>query len=148
MRSVPALPRTTYMSSPTETSAGSRPQRDGDVPAAWTVEELSSVWGHQQARVNARIEVIERAITALMDSQLAGELRCDAERAAHTLAGSLGTFGFISASEAAGALELELAHPTPDRAPMLSALLLTVQHGVEGPVALCPDVASVVCRSD
>lgn len=130
------------MSPPTETSVSARAHGDAGVPVPWTVDELRSVWEHQQGRVNARIEVIEGAIASLTDGHLGAELRCDAQRAAHTLAGSLGTFGFIGASEAAAALDLELAHPAPDRAPLLSALLLRVRRGTEGPVVLCPDVAS------
>jgi HPt (histidine-containing phosphotransfer) domain-containing protein len=87
--------------------------------------------------------VIERAIAALASDRLDTDLRRDAERAAHMLAGSIGMFGFIRASKAARDLELQLAHPTPDRVPALSALLLRVRGGVEGPVVLCSDTAAV-----
>lgn len=110
---------------------------------AWTVDALRSVWEHQQDRVRERIGVIERAIAALTNDRLDSYLRRDAERAAHMLASSVGTFGFIGASEAARALELELArHPKPDRAPVLSALLLRVHNGVRGPVVLCSRTAT------
>jgi Hpt domain len=58
------------------------------------------------------------------------------------LAGSIGMFGFMDASEAAHSLELELAHPTSDHTPALSALVLRVRTGVQGPVALCSDIAA------
>ncbi len=106
---------------------------------AWTIGVLRSVWEHQRGRVNDRIAVIERAIAALADDALDADLRRDAERAAHMLAGSVGMFGFVDASDAARSLELELAHPTPDRAPQLSALLLRVRDGVQGPVILFSD---------
>jgi Hpt domain len=131
------------MSSFTKTSASPRTQGDDVQLAAWTVDELRSIWERQQLDVYARMDVIERAITALTDGRLTSELRRDAERAAHTLAGSLGTFGFVDASEAARELELELTHPTAGRAPALSALLQGARGGLEGPVLPCPDIASV-----
>ncbi len=108
---------------------------------AWTIGVLRSVWGHQRGRVHDRIAVIEHAIAALADDSLDADLRREAERAAHMLAGSVGMFGFVGASDAARSLELELVHPTPDRAPQLSALLDRVRSGVRGPVVLWPDVA-------
>jgi hypothetical protein len=53
------------------------------------------------------------------------------------LAGSVGMFGFTDASAAARELESELAHPTPEHRPALSALLGKLRCGVQGPVALC-----------
>jgi HPt (histidine-containing phosphotransfer) domain-containing protein len=126
--------------SPTKISADTGPTSTPSLEgAAWTVEALSSVWEHQQSRVSARIEVIERAVAALGEDHLSVDLKADAERAAHMLAGSIGMFGFIDASDAAHALELELAHPTPERAPVLSALLATLRSGVRRPVALRSD---------
>lgn len=117
----------------TGTSADARSAADGGPRAAWTAGELRSVWARQQDRVNDRLDVIERALAALADGRLDAALRRDAERAAHTLAGSIGTFGFTEASEAARGLELELAQPTADRAPALAALLLRMRAGVAGP---------------
>jgi chemotaxis protein histidine kinase CheA len=126
--------------SPTKTSAATRPTSEpGLEGAAWTIEALSSVWEHQQSRVRARIEVIERAVAALGEDHLSADRRADAERVAHMLAGSIGMFGLLDASDAAHALELELAHATSDRAPVLSALLARLHRGVQKPVALYSD---------
>jgi len=126
--------------SPTTRSPGVRAASEsGPQSAAWTVEALRSVWEHQQERVSDRISVIEGAITALANNRLDAGLRQEAERAAHMLAGSIGTFGFVDASDAAHELELELTHPIPDCTPALSALLLRLQSGVQGPVVLCAD---------
>src|ERR1700691_3333697 len=103
---------------------------------AWTLDALRSVWVHQQDRVNERIDAIERAIVALSEDRPNTDLKRDAERAAHMLAGSLGMFGFIDASEAARELEHELPHATPDRAAALAALLQRLRSGVRGPVAM------------
>jgi len=76
-----------------------------------------------------RVGLIERAVGALTAGELDGESRARARYAAHTLAGSVGTFGFASASRAASALELVLTDPTPDRVSALSALVVAVRSG-------------------
>ncbi len=109
--------------------------------AEWTVDTLRSVWEHQRGRVNERIETIERAVTVLASGGLDADLRREAERAAHMLAGSLGMFGFTRASRAARNLEAEFAHCTSERAPVLAALLTSLRSGVKGPVGL-PNISS------
>jgi chemotaxis protein histidine kinase CheA len=109
--------------------------------AAWTVDALRSVWEHQQGRMDERIETIERALAVLASGGLDADLRREAQRAAHMLAGSLGMFGFVRASRAARNLELELACSTSERAPVLSSLLTSVRSGVKGPVGL-PTISS------
>jgi HPt (histidine-containing phosphotransfer) domain-containing protein len=124
----------------TETSAGATPTMEpSEESAAWTVEALRSVWERQQDRVGERIGVIERAVAALADDRLDTDLRREAERATHMLAGSVGMFGFIDASDAARELESKLADPTSDQAPELSMLLLRLRGGVRGPVGLCTE---------
>ncbi len=103
----------------------------------WTLQALRSVWTHQRGRVEQRIGVIERAAAALAEGRLDAGLRIDAERAAHMLAGSLGMFGFLDASEAARELEAELLHPSTERAAQLPVLLCRLRAGIEGPVSLC-----------
>ena len=112
------------------------PPQPAQAQAAWTADALRSVWARQQGRVHARIALIERAATALAEDRLDTGLRADAERASHMLAGSLGMFGFIGASDAARELEAELAHPTPDCKAALPALLSRLRSGVQGPVSL------------
>jgi chemotaxis protein histidine kinase CheA len=125
------------MSFPTKTSTNATQAiEDGHENDALTASALQSIWEHQQDRVSVRIDLIERAIGALANDNLDADLRREAERAAHMLAGSVGMFGFMQASEAAHRLELELGHPTQDRVANLSALLLMLQNGVKGPVIL------------
>jgi len=127
------------------TSASAAPTAPGEPAldrAAWTVEALRSVWRHQQSRVSDRIAVIERALAALAEDRLEDDLRAQAERAAHMLAGSIGMFGFLAASDAARELEVELAQPTPDRAPALAALAARLRSGVQEPVVLRSDTAA------
>jgi Hpt domain len=127
--------------SSTTTYATTAPTREPDSEtAAWTSEVLHSVWARQRNRVDGLIGVIEQAVSALAESGLDTDLQADAERAAHMLAGSVGMFGFIDASVTAHELEAELAHPTPERALALSALLERLRCGVQGPVVLRSEV--------
>jgi diguanylate cyclase (GGDEF)-like protein len=79
-----------------------------------------------------RIDLIERAIAALIGGDLKEELRVEARRAAHTLAGSVGTFGFARASKAASELELMFDDLVQEQVPALSALIVTVRNELEG----------------
>ncbi len=97
---------------------------------------LRSIWEHQQGRINERIALIMRAIGALEQDHLDIDLRAGAQHAAHLLAGSVGIFGFLSASQAARSLEVKLAHAKPQDAPELSALLLSLRDELRGPVVL------------
>jgi HPt (histidine-containing phosphotransfer) domain-containing protein len=104
---------------------------------------VREVWARQQEQVRARIGVIENALAALADDRLEAGLRDEAERAAHTLAGSLGMFGFVSASAAARRLEQDPANPATACAEEMSTLLEQLQTGVNGPV-LCPGIADSI----
>jgi chemotaxis protein histidine kinase CheA len=61
----------------------------------------------ERARVSngARAEVIARALQALLDGDLPEDMRLHARAAAHSLAGSAGTFGFPLASRLGRDLE-------------------------------------------
>lgn len=66
---------------------------------------IAEVWQRFQPRVHEQITVLEQAVTALTHQTLTQELRQQAEQEAHTLAGSLGTFGFEQASQLARTIE-------------------------------------------
>jgi len=83
-----------------------------------------------RAEALARIGVIELAIAALGTGELDEQRRCEAERTAHMLSGSLGMFGFSREAEAARELESELAHAAGAQASMLSALAAIVRRGL------------------
>lgn len=86
--------------------------------------------------MNERIGVLENALAALADDRLEADLHREAERAAHTLAGSLAMFGLVTASDAARKLESALADPELQRARGLADLLAQLRSGVNSPVAL------------
>ena len=66
---------------------------------------MEELWVKYRSMSLARLATIERALTALNQGSLTEELRDQAAHDAHKLAGSLGTFGFHAASEAASEIE-------------------------------------------
>ena len=73
---------------------------------------LDDLWNKHLPLVQSRIETIRNAIEALRTNHLGEDLRAEAARNAHHLAGSLGTFGLQSGSDAAAEIERMLAHPS------------------------------------
>lgn len=82
-----------------------------EAPTAALDGELARLWATHRAEVDARMAVIEAAVAHCGDGALGDESRAAATRAAHQLAGTAGTFGFVAASEHAAALERRLADP-------------------------------------
>jgi chemotaxis protein histidine kinase CheA len=88
-----------------------------DTPTARPSDDaLRTIWRQHRAGALERAGLIERAVTALTAGELDQQLRVRAQQAAHSLIGSVGTFGFMRACEAARELELALADPVPERA--------------------------------
>lgn len=75
--------------------------------------ELQALWGRFQGQMLARVETLDEALAALVDARLDDDLRRRAEREAHRLAGSAGTFGRHRASMLARSLEELFAGSTP-----------------------------------
>jgi diguanylate cyclase (GGDEF)-like protein len=111
--------------------------KPGEPIASSTEDGLRAIWQKHRAGVLERVGLIERAARALAAVELDEQLRVEASRAAHTLIGSVGTFGFMRAAEAAHELELELADPTPARAPEMSRLVAVIYRELQGE-ALAP----------
>jgi diguanylate cyclase (GGDEF)-like protein len=65
---------------------------------------LAGVWNRFKQRVSEQVEVLEQAAIALLKTGYQ-ELQRQAELEAHTLAGSLGTFGFTEGSQLARKIE-------------------------------------------
>ncbi len=104
-----------------------------DDPAARTTEDtLRAIWQQHRAGALQRVATIERAVQALTAAEPDQQLRVEASREAHSLIGSVGTFGFVRASEAARELELELADPTPARAGEMSRLVAVIYSELQG----------------
>lgn len=75
---------------------------------------MAAIWAASWPRVQEQLDVLDRAAQALTDGTLHDELKREAEREAHRLAGSTGSFGFKSASPLALELEGLFQIQTPD----------------------------------
>jgi diguanylate cyclase (GGDEF)-like protein len=87
----------------------SAPAADGQ-PAALSAA-VAGVWGKYRDQVLARVDVLESAAMGILEGRLDREGRREAEREAHKLAGSVGTFGFSEGSRLAREAETLLAGP-------------------------------------
>jgi diguanylate cyclase (GGDEF)-like protein len=74
---------------------------------------VTAVWLKYRDQVLARVDVLEAAALRLMEGRLSRDERREAEREAHKLAGSVGTFGFAEGSRLAREAETMLAGPNP-----------------------------------
>jgi DNA-binding response OmpR family regulator/HPt (histidine-containing phosphotransfer) domain-containing protein len=70
-----------------------------------TLTALTRVWERFKSRISDQVGVLEQAAAAISKNTLTSELRAKAEQEAHTLAGSLGTFGFSKGSQLAKKIE-------------------------------------------
>ena len=80
-------------------------QADGSDPMAAAV---SRIWTRHRQQNIERIATLEEAIMAMLEGSLDADLRAQAEREAHRLAGSLGTFGLNNATTLARRIEVAL----------------------------------------
>jgi len=77
---------------------------------------MSAIWERSRDTIMGRVVVLEAAVLALLAGNLTAESRRQAEREAHKLAGTVGTFGFDEASKLAREAE-ELLSGTGTIAP-------------------------------
>ena len=76
---------------------------------------IAAIWQKSLPRVREQLDLLENAAVALLEGGLDSDLRREAEREAHKLAGAAGSFGFRESSEIARELELMLvAGASPD----------------------------------
>jgi DNA-binding response OmpR family regulator/HPt (histidine-containing phosphotransfer) domain-containing protein len=66
---------------------------------------LAAVWRRGRPTVDARLATLDAAVAASGEGRITGEMREEAEREAHRLAGALGTFGSEEGSHLARELE-------------------------------------------
>jgi len=101
-------------------------------------QQAAEVWSRLRERHLRRVEVLERAVLALMDGELDEELRELAESEAHSLSGTVGSFGMRGGSRLARALEQSfssrhtLARPLAMR---LADQVLALRRELERPSA-------------
>jgi diguanylate cyclase (GGDEF)-like protein len=97
-----------------------------------------AIWHRVHETELRRVATIEAAIVSLLEDRLDEAERAAAEREAHKLAGSAGTFGFHRASDLARELELLLGDGTTDRSRALRAAVLVEQLYTELAAAAVP----------
>ncbi|MBD2460968.1 response regulator [Oscillatoria sp. FACHB-1407] len=105
---------------------------------------IAGIWERHKDRVSEQISVIEQAAIALAHGKPERELHQQAYQEAHTLAGSLGTFGFMQGSELARQIE-GLLKPEkrlkPSNINTLQSLVEQLRHEIDPPV-VSPSAAS------
>ena len=69
---------------------------------------IDAIWTRSRDVIMSRVDLIEAAATSLVAASLTESDRVEAQRAAHRLAGTVGTFGFHTASSLARDIELAL----------------------------------------
>ena len=105
---------------------------------------LAAIWEKRQAKILGSVATLEGILVAGRPGIDEAE-RASAEREAHKLAGSLGTFGFAEGSELARRLEhlLETVRPLdPEPLPQLSALVTALIQSLPSPTPAAADEAA------
>lgn len=101
-----------------------------------TMTAVAKIWERfKEATIN-RLIVLEQAVMALLEGILSDELRRQAEREAHKLAGSVGMFGFAEGSRLARTIEQMLQAGTPlgqAETLRLSELVVLLRRELEQP---------------
>ncbi|HEY9809813.1 MAG TPA: response regulator [Halomicronema sp.] len=95
---------------------------------------VALLWEQFKEPIKKRVTTIEEAVEALKDGLLGEELQLSAEREAHKLAGSLGTYGFAEGSQIARKLEhfFGSSHISNEEEPVLRKLVNALRAEVEG----------------
>jgi len=77
-----------------------------------TAEKIADIWLQNRDSFRKRIDLLDRAAEELSDTRTLGpELRAEVTAISHKLAGSLGMFGYLEATEIARKIELDLENP-------------------------------------
>jgi CheY-like chemotaxis protein len=106
-----------------------------------SVDPIQAIWEERREEVEGRVRTVEDVALALMEDGLTEGLLQDGIRAAHQLAGTLGTFGLTGGGVLAGEAEaiLRAGERGPDRAAAvrLSELVLGMDEALaSGPAAV------------
>jgi len=107
---------------------------EGETAVSHLTSAMSSIWERYKETYLARIAVLEQAIAALQQSNLTEELRQSAVREAHTLVGSLGSFGFEKASHLSRQIEQTFkadTNPNPGQIEHLPQLVLALRQELQ-----------------
>jgi CheY-like chemotaxis protein len=108
-------------------------------------DAIQTIWEQRRTEVEGRVRTVEEVALALMEDGLTEALLQDGIRAAHQLAGTLGTFGFTGGGVLAGEAEriLRTGEAGPNRAAAvrLSELVLGMDEALARGPAPIPGLA-------
>jgi DNA-binding response OmpR family regulator/HPt (histidine-containing phosphotransfer) domain-containing protein len=111
-----------------------------DLPTSTTdrqtqyLELLNQTWQTHRSTCLERIQTLRSTLELLQTNRLTPTAQTEAHRVAHTLVGTLGTFGIQQAMEMARAIEQELhpdIYPDASQASYLQSLLAELQQQIE-----------------
>lgn len=113
-------------------------------------ELTNEIWERVKGKYDVRIAVLEKAVTVWQEDTLSAELRQQALQEAHTLVGSLGSFGFDEASRVSR--EIEQTFKTEERLNQtlyehLSGLLRALRQALEEPLKVLESVETLPTTS-
>jgi DNA-binding response OmpR family regulator/HPt (histidine-containing phosphotransfer) domain-containing protein len=108
-----------------------------------TLAAVAEVWTRFQKRVSEQIAVLEQAASALSEKALAQELQQRAIQEAHTLAGALGTFGFMEGSQRAREIEHFLQSKQEKEVGHLHTLVTALRQEINHVAAPSPSTEGV-----
>ena len=77
------------------------------------IARIASIWERNKEARSSRVTILERAVAALLEGTLSPEAQRAGQRAAHRLAGSLGTLGSYQGSRLAREMEQIFAGQAP-----------------------------------
>jgi DNA-binding response OmpR family regulator/HPt (histidine-containing phosphotransfer) domain-containing protein len=119
-------PITAKKAAPIDLPVTHRPATPAPV-AADPLDFLTAIWNRHYPEMLDRVASIDRVLINLTDRSFTPEIRHQAWQSAHTLAGSLGTFGLTLGSKVAKQIELLLAGDGN----LTTADILQLQTGVD-----------------
>ncbi len=105
-------------------------------------DALAALWERSRDTMLERVGMLEVAVAGLLQGTLDGEGRREAERVAHRVAGSAGTFGFAEASRVARRLETLLAAQADVTGDEAAELVVALRDSLEAPRAAGPAASS------
>lgn len=99
--------------------------------------DLEAIWNRNKEKYSQRLKVLERTVSALRAGTFDSTLQQEAQQEAHTLKGSLGSFGLIEAEALSREIEQMLrsnAALNPSQIDHLSQLVKALQPLIEQPL--------------
>lgn len=145
--SVPPVTREVSRHVPQKAETASPSHPDSNSAATSQISpELITLWERSKEKYRDRINILQQAVTALVTDTLSEELRQQAQMQAHTLLGSLGSFGLMDASRLSREIEQTFQtqiHLNQTAKEQLSKQVLALRQVLEQPMTPVASVEAV-----